>query len=62
VRKFGRYICDHCHAELDPREVYAVGIDKVETSGIYTSQAEYHFCPKCLRLVKARVEQSTELF
>lgn len=62
MKRFGRYICDKCHLELDPRGTYAVCIDKIEPSGIYTAQAEYHFCPQCLQLARARVEQSTEPF
>ena len=32
MKRFGRYICDKCHVELDPRATYAVCIGKITLS------------------------------
>ena len=61
MKKFGRYICDTCHLELDPRRVYSVSIAKVEPTDVYELKSEYHFCPQCLRLVETRINRTVEV-
>jgi len=70
MKRANKYVCDYCHMLLDPRAVYSVSIAKIDplvysrnnTEGIYTVSNEYHFCPKCLQLVQARIEQSVSDF
>ena len=62
MKRANKYVCDYCHMLLDPRAVYSVSVAQIKTNDLYEIQTEYHFCPKCLRLVQARVEQSVSDF
>ena len=61
MKRFGRYICDCCRYELDPRATYVVTLSRIKPNDIWEVEREYHFCPKCLRLARARIEQSVEV-
>ena len=61
MRRQNRHVCDVCRYETDPRMTYVVALSRIKPDGAWEVENEYHLCPKCLRLVRARIEQSLDV-
>ena len=52
MKRSGRYICDACRHEIDPREVYSVTVARLDYAGWYEVLEERHYCEKCRRKIE----------